>query len=85
MVGSGQSVPGSRYPKVDVTGVGCHSVGGHPLPATRGIGMVTTVNAARAKQGKPRLGFLNPLLYSRPTILNDIAHGWNNCTAVPTK
>ena len=47
-------------------------------------GMVTTINAQRKKAGKPRLGFLNPLFYTRPSILNDIAHGWNNCTAIRT-
>lgn len=47
-------------------------------------GMVSTVNAQRKKAGKPRLGFLNPLMYSRPSIMNDITHGWNNCTALRT-
>jgi tripeptidyl-peptidase-1 len=47
-------------------------------------GMVSTANAARVKAGKSRLGFLNPLFYSKPSILNDITHGWNNCTALRT-
>jgi tripeptidyl-peptidase-1 len=47
-------------------------------------GMITTANAARVKAGKSRLGFLNPLFYSKPSILNDITHGWNNCTAIRT-
>lgn len=46
-------------------------------------GMISSINAQRAKAKKGRLGFLNPLFYSNPTALNEIAHGWNNCTAVP--
>jgi len=46
-------------------------------------GMISTINAQRAKAKKGKLGFLNPLLYSNPTALNDIDHGYNNCTAVP--
>ncbi|CAK0906073.1 unnamed protein product [Prorocentrum cordatum] len=56
----------------------CGTSGSAPSVA----GMVSAANAARARQGKSRLGFLNPLLYARPQILNDISHGWNNCTAV---
>ena len=47
-------------------------------------GMITAINAARSKQKLPRLGFLNPLLYKHPEALNDISHGFNNCTAVVT-
>ena len=47
-------------------------------------GMITTANAQRKKAGKARLGFLNPLMYTRPSILNEITHGWNNCTAIRT-
>ena len=46
--------------------------------------MITTANAQRKKAGKARLGFLNPLMYTRPSILNEITHGWNNCTAIRT-
>ena len=46
--------------------------------------MITTANAQRKKAGKARLGFLNPLVYTRPSILNEITHGWNNCTAIRT-
>ena len=44
-------------------------------------GMISVANTQRAKEGKSRLGFLNPLLYNRTSILNDIVHGYNNCTA----
>ena len=44
-------------------------------------GMISVANAHRAKAGKPRLGFLNPLLYNKTSILNEISHGYNNCTA----
>ena len=57
----------------------CGTSGSAPSVA----GMITAANAQRAKTGKARLGFLNPLLYKNPGILNDISHGWNNCTAVP--
>ena len=46
--------------------------------------MITTANAQRKKAGKARLGFLNPLMFTRPSILNEITHGWNNCTAIRT-
>ena len=44
-------------------------------------GMISVANAQRAKAGKARLGFLNPLFYNHSSILNEIAHGYNNCTA----
>lgn len=46
-------------------------------------GMISVINAQRAKANKGKLGFLNPLLYANPTAMNEISHGWNNCTAVP--
>jgi tripeptidyl-peptidase-1 len=47
-------------------------------------GMVSVLNAQRAKKNKPKLGFLNPLLYASPQLAKDVTIGWNNCTAVPT-
>ncbi len=41
-------------------------------------GLVAVVNDAREDQGKPRMGFLNPLLYTRPEIQNtfrDVTEG----------
>lgn len=37
--------------------------------------IVALLNAARVSQGKPTLGFLNPLLYQHPGALNDITTG----------
>jgi tripeptidyl-peptidase-1 len=43
--------------------------------------IVGFANAARAKAGKPALGFLNPALYGAPkTIFHDITVGDNSCT-----
>lgn len=57
----------------------CGTSGSAPSTA----GMISVANAQRAKQLKRRLGFLNPLLYANPQAMNDITHGWNNCTALP--
>lgn len=47
-------------------------------------GMVSLLNAARAKVGKGPLGFLNPVLYQAakisPEIFNDVTSGNNSCT-----
>lgn len=38
-------------------------------------GLVYMLNSFRLEKGKPALGFLNPLLYSNPHVLNDITAG----------
>ena len=44
--------------------------------------IVGLLNAARISQGKPTLGFLNPLLYQNPKALNDITTGMSEgCSA----
>jgi len=47
-------------------------------------GLVTLINAHRAANGRPTVGFLNPLLYkvfaADPTAFNDITEGSNACT-----
>lgn len=51
--------------------------------------ILTLVNAARMDMGKSSIGFINPVLYAHPNILNDITSGGNQgCgtsgfTAVP--
>lgn len=46
-------------------------------------GLITTANAQRKKKGKlGRFGWISPLLYANPHVMNDIVHGYNNCTAV---
>jgi len=43
-------------------------------------GMITLLNDIRLSQGKPSLGFINPLLYSLdPSYFNDIIKGGNAC------
>lgn len=44
-------------------------------------GMVNLLNSKRHLAGKPVLGFINPLLYTNPSVFNDILHGNNRCTA----
>jgi tripeptidyl-peptidase I len=48
-------------------------------------GFVSLVNSARAKIGKPPIGFLNKMLYDVGTkntsIYNDVTEGHNKCCA----
>jgi tripeptidyl-peptidase-1 len=39
--------------------------------------VLTLVNAARFDVGKSSIGFINPVLYANPNILNDITSGGN--------
>jgi subtilase family serine protease len=47
-------------------------------------GLITSMNGWRKANGKPTLGFLNPLLYAvydkDPTAFNDVTVGDNSCT-----
>lgn len=47
-------------------------------------GMLANLNAWRLSQGKPVLGFVNPLLYAisaaDPLAFNDVVQGDNQCT-----
>eukprot|EP00455_Lapot_gusevi_P002447 TRINITY_DN1097_c0_g1_i1.p1 TRINITY_DN1097_c0_g1~~TRINITY_DN1097_c0_g1_i1.p1 ORF type:complete len:584 (+),score=255.33 TRINITY_DN1097_c0_g1_i1:33-1754(+) len=60
---------------------GISPVGGTSASAPTVAGMVGLWNDARLAQGKPALGFLNPLLYEmfakNPAIFNDITKGDN--------
>ena len=40
-------------------------------------GVVTLLNDLRLAAGKSTLGYLNPLLYSNPSMLTDITQGTN--------
>jgi tripeptidyl-peptidase-1 len=46
--------------------------------------LVSLINDHRLGQGKPALGFLNPLLYklfaTQPAVFRDITVGTNRCT-----
>ena len=39
--------------------------------------MVSLLNEARMKAGKPQLGFLNPFLYANPDAFFDVVKGTN--------
>lgn len=39
--------------------------------------IITLINDARLKAGKRPVGFLNPVLYANPYVLNDIVDGAN--------
>jgi tripeptidyl-peptidase-1 len=50
-------------------------IGGTSASSPMFAGIVALVNDYRAKTGKKPLGFLNPLLYSRPDAFTDITKG----------
>lgn len=39
--------------------------------------IITLLNGARIEAGKAPVGFINPVLYEHPEILNDITEGGN--------
>ena len=45
--------------------------------------VMTLVNAARLDVGKGPVGFINPVLYANPGILNDITQGGNQGCGTP--
>jgi hypothetical protein len=48
-------------------------------------GMVSLVNAARFRVGRPPVGWINPILYTYyKSFMNDVVEGRNNCTASET-
>ena len=53
------------------------SVGGTSASAPMFAGLVSLLNDARLKAGKPRMGFLNPFLYAHPDAFHDIVNGTN--------
>jgi subtilase family serine protease len=61
------------------------SVDGTSAASPTIAGLVGLINSARIQQGKPTVGFLNPLLYAAWTstngaAFNDITIGNNACT-----
>ena len=83
---------GRGYPDVSVVGHNCPVVMGGSLQPVDGTScaspvfaaMVALLNDHQVSQGKPKLGFLNPMLYKMwaddPTIFTDITEGNNWCT-----
>mmetsp|Transcript_47202 Transcript_47202/g.106400 ORF Transcript_47202/g.106400 Transcript_47202/m.106400 type:complete len:179 (-) Transcript_47202:351-887(-) len=59
--------------------VGGHvqSVGGTSASSPAFAGMVSLINEARFKAGKPQMGFLNPFLYANPDAFFDVVKGTN--------
>lgn len=39
--------------------------------------IITLINAARINAGKKPVGFVNPVLYAHPGVLNDVTSGGN--------
>ena len=53
------------------------SVGGTSASSPAFAGMVSLINEARLKAGKPQMGFLNPFLYANPAAFFDVVKGTN--------
>merc|ERR1739838_535597 len=53
------------------------SVGGTSASAPTFAGLVSLLNEARVKAGKPVMGYLNPWLYQYPEAFTDITVGTN--------
>lgn len=73
------SLLGSNY--IVVAGQYAQSVSGTSASAPVFAAMVSLVNAARKRAGKPSLGWINPALYQLSSeFVHDITSGNNMCT-----
>lgn len=75
--------PPARPPRRFYVELGKEVVGVDGTSASTPVaaGLIGSLNAWRIANGKPVLGFLNPLLYSLPaSAFNDITSGDNSCT-----
>merc|ERR1712066_1056886 len=81
---SGSYPPGGRAtPDVAALGEGfqvlasgsVQSVGGTSASAPTFAGLVSLLNEARVKAGKPPMGYLNPWIYQHPEAFRDIVVG----------
>jgi len=54
---------------------GMVGVGGTSAACPVASGLFARLNAARAEQGKPNMGFLNPWIYQNPQAFNDVKLG----------
>ena len=97
-LGSGVPLPpqfhrsGRAYPDVAALGHSCptalgglvEGVDGTSCSAPLVAGLLAALNAEARSQGRPRLGFANPLLYrlqsQHPTCFRDVVDGYNWCT-----
>merc|ERR1712113_234771 len=84
---AGSYPPGGRAtPDVAALGEGfqvlasgrVESVGGTSASAPTFAGLVSLLNEARLKAGKPAMGYLNPWLYQHPDVFTDITVGTNS-------
>ncbi|KAF9456972.1 peptidase S8/S53 domain-containing protein [Collybia nuda] len=79
------NIAGRAYPDLAAQGAGFQvvvnktvvSVGGTSASAPAVAGVFTLLNDFRIANGKPSLGFINPLIYSRASGFNDIVSGSN--------
>jgi len=87
---TGYAATGRGYPDVAMAGLNyevviagkTYKVSGTSASAPVVAGMVSLVNAARLKAGKPALGFLNTAIYQNGVkFSNDVTSGENQCTA----
>lgn len=75
----------SRYPDVSANGDNIATlvkgkvslVGGTSASAPIFASVINRINEARLNAGKNTIGFINPVLYAHPEILNDITNGTN--------
>ena len=97
-LGSGVPLPpqfhrsGRAYPDVAALGHSCptvldgrvEGVDGTSCSAPLVAGLLAALNAEARSQGRPRLGFANPLLYlvqsQHPACFRDVVDGYNWCT-----
>jgi tripeptidyl-peptidase I len=97
-LGSGVPLPpqfhrsGRAYPDVSALGHSCPTVVGNNIGGVDGTscsaplvaGLLATLNAEAQAQGRPRLGFVNPLLYWLQQrcagCFRDVTDGYNWCT-----
>lgn len=87
---TGYAAAGRGYPDVAMAGYNyeviiggaVYKLSGTSASAPVVASFVSLVNAARLKNGKKPLGFINPALYTYGTALtNDVVGGENNCAA----
>ena len=84
---------GRGYPDISAAGANYIAISGSDLVMVEGTsvstpvvaGMVSLVNAARFRLGRPPVGWINPVLYTYSKLfVNDVVEGRNNCTASET-
>jgi tripeptidyl-peptidase I len=76
---------GRAYPDVSTLSANIYTVasgcwgldGGTSYASPIFAGIISRLNSERLEAGKSTLGFLNPILYSHPEVLNDITTGHN--------